>query len=186
MSDAERPKNTTPAGWLILIGLSAAICGGFYWNHWSKERAREAREAVSVLPAGIAEAYRAHVEDSIAQKVRFVEGGMLIQTREAISPEESQRATRYVPNGAPFYMVCQGMIEAHFASGDEVVTLAFIDFLDEYDDPPRRLPPRGVPHDSIAARTLDTALCEQARTYLAARGFVPATMQEVMTANMPN
>lgn len=184
MNEAEKPKNAA-AGWLILVGLAAVVGGGFYWNHWSNERAREARQAVSVLPAGIAEAYRAHVAESIALKVRFVEGGMLIQTREAASPEESQRATRYVPHGAPFYMMCQGQIEAHFASGDEVVTLAFIDFLDEYDDPPRRLPPMGAPHDSVAARTLDSELCEQAQTYLEGQGFLPSTMQAVMTANEP-
>lgn len=185
MAGADKANRMTPAGWLILIGLAAVVGGGFYWKHWSDERAMEERQAVAVLPPGIAEVYRAHVEQSISQKVRFVDGGMLIQTREAVSPEESQRGTRYVPNGAPFYMECRGQIEAKFASGEELVTLAFLDYMDEYDDPPRRLPPMGVPYDSVAARTLQSDLCGQAQTYLVGHGFVVSTMEAVMTANMP-
>jgi hypothetical protein len=185
MADGEDQTKLTPASWLILIGLAAIIGGGIYWKFLIDEREREERQAVAVLPTGVAEAYRAHVEQSILQKVRFVDGGMLIQTRQAVSPEETQIGTRYVPNGAAFYMMCQGQIEAHFASGEELATLAFIDFLDEYDDPPRNLPPMIVPHDSIAARILESELCEQAQTYLVGHGFTASTMEVVMTSDTP-
>jgi len=119
--------------------------------------------------------------DSVARKVRTIEGGVLIQSRVATPYDESLIVTRYVPSGSMFYMECSYEVTATFESGEELVKLDFFDVLDERDNAWR---PSGS--GEVLAQTLSPEVCALAEALLVDSGFRLGSMQEVMMKSASN
>lgn len=86
--------------------------------------------------------YGRYIGEALRRQIRFVDGGMLVDTREAVAPDYSINVVRYVPVGASFSVrSCMiGSVEVEFDAGEEYVVFRAVDYVESVQSDKGDLP----------------------------------------------